>query len=53
MAKPIKDTPTLYGKDARRFEDKIRKNSANRAPKSEYDRVMATYNRIKEKMQKA
>ena len=24
MARPIKETPILYGKDARRFEDKMR-----------------------------
>jgi hypothetical protein len=52
MAKPIKDTPVLYGKDAQRFEDKIRQNIDNRASKSEYNRVMSVYNKMKEKTHK-
>ncbi|MCX6227096.1 MAG: hypothetical protein NTV01_20495, partial [Bacteroidia bacterium] len=52
MAKPIKETPILYGKDAQKFEKKITLNKVNTAPKSEYDRVMKNYNKIKEKMQK-
>jgi len=52
MAKPIKETPVLYGKDAQKFEKKITLNKVNTAPKPEYDRVMNNYNKIKEKMQK-
>ncbi len=50
MARPIKETPILYGKDAKRFEDNIKHNSEMRVSKSEYDRVMENYhifNKIK------
>lgn len=45
MAKPIKETPTLYGEDARRFEQLI----ANPKPASreEKERMMRNYEAIK------
>ena len=44
MSRPIKETPTLYGKDARVFEQKI----ANPKPISREDVLAAqeAYNRI-------
>ena len=44
MSRPIKDTPTLYGKDARIFEQKI----ANSKPVSREDVLAAqeAYNKF-------
>jgi hypothetical protein len=50
MAKPIKETPILSGKDAKRFSKIISANKSKRAPKSEYDRVMTNYNKLKNKL---
>lgn len=47
MAKPIKETPVLYGKDAKRFKDRIDKNKSITAPKEEYERIMSNYIRLK------
>ncbi|MBI4825676.1 MAG: hypothetical protein HY807_04565 [Nitrospirae bacterium] len=46
MAKSIKDTPVLYGKDAERFAKNIKANESKRISKSEYDKAMASYNKI-------
>jgi len=46
MAKPIKETPFLRGKDAETFVAKINKNKDVKAPREEYDRVMANYRKI-------
>ena len=45
MARPIKEPPTLYGEDARRFEQMI----ANPKPASreESARIMRTYEAMK------
>lgn len=45
MARPIKDTPTLYGEDARRFEQMI----ANPKPisKEVCERMIRNYKAIK------
>lgn len=50
MAKPIKETPILSGRDAQRFSKIIAANSEKRAPKAEYDRVMANYKKLKNKL---
>lgn len=47
MAKPIKETPILYGKDAEQFSKKITENKNKKAPKAELDRVMNNYNKMK------
>lgn len=47
MSTPIKETPILRGKDARRFVEKIRRNEQEPAPREEYDRVMANYRKVK------
>lgn len=46
MAKPIKETPVLYGKDSERFAAKIEQNKTRTVPKEEYDRVMENYRKI-------
>ena len=47
MAKPIKETPILYGKDSRTFSEKMKWNEEHPAPKEEYDKVMADYHKMK------
>jgi hypothetical protein len=39
MASPIKPTPVLRGKDARRFEESMRKAEQNPVSRQEYDRI--------------
>ena len=51
MAKPIKETPILSGKDAKRFSKIISENKGKRASTAEYKRVMANYNKLKNKLQ--
>ena len=46
MAKAIKETPTLYGKDAKRFSEKIRENESRSVSKAESKRVLDNYNKI-------
>jgi len=43
MSTPIKETPILRGKDARRFTEKITRNEQEPAPREEYDKLMANY----------
>lgn len=47
MAKRIKETPVLYGKDAERFSKKIKENEGKRASKDEYNKMRANYNKLK------
>jgi hypothetical protein len=47
MAKPIKETPFLSGKDAKKFIEKIDNNKEKRVSREEYERVMANYRTIK------
>ncbi len=47
MSTPIKETPLLRGKDARRFTEKITRNEQEPAPREEYERVMANYRKVK------
>ena len=53
MARPIRETPILYGKDARRFEEEMRRvdnlspqeRNANREKlKKEYERICKEWN---------
>lgn len=41
MATPIKDTPVLTGKDARRFEAWMKENEGKKISQEERDRIMA------------
>lgn len=43
MARPIKDTPTLTGKDAKRFLDQIKKSEANRPSESELKEMRESF----------
>lgn len=47
MSIPIKETPILRGKDAKRFVEKIRRNERESAPREEYDRMMENYRKVK------
>lgn len=50
MAKPIKETPILRGKDAKRFSEIITANKTKRATPEEYKRVMTNYKKLKNKL---
>ena len=41
MARPIKETPILFGEDARRFEERMRQRRT--VPKEEIERVLKHY----------
>lgn len=47
MATPIKPTPVLRGKEARRFEENMRQAEQNPVSRQEYDRIMAVYRSVK------
>ena len=47
MATPIKDTPVLTGKAARRFESIIKENETKRISPEERERIMAIYRSVK------
>lgn len=46
MAKPIKPTPTLYGKDAIRFEKQVKENLKKKIPQETIDRIKESYKRV-------
>ncbi|MCI4624941.1 MAG: hypothetical protein L3V56_03170 [Candidatus Magnetoovum sp. WYHC-5] len=46
MAKPIKETPILRGKDAKRFCERLSNVEKQKMPQSEYEKLMANYNKI-------
>lgn len=39
MARPIKETPVLTGKDAKRFEKEIQGNASRKVSQEEYKRA--------------
>ncbi|MFX0555731.1 hypothetical protein ACOCEA_02980 [Maribacter sp. CXY002] len=45
MAKPIKETPFLYGKDARKFIEKNKK--VEKVSKEEKEEIKASYEALK------
>jgi hypothetical protein len=47
MARPIKATPTLIGRDARRFVDNMNKNKDKRQTQADYNRQKAVYEKYK------
>jgi hypothetical protein len=47
MARPVKETPVLTGKDAARFEEQIKKNENRQVPEPDYQRAVATYRSVK------
>lgn len=46
MARPIKDTPILSGKDSKRFLKKIKANEGKKVAKKDYNRAMKTYKKM-------
>jgi len=46
MAKPIKETPVLKGKDAARFLTKIKGNERKKVSEAEYKRARKNYEEI-------
>ncbi len=46
MARPIKETPILTGKDARRFEDAIKANESKKICQQEREKIMHSYRRF-------
>jgi hypothetical protein len=47
MARPIKETPVLMGKDARRFEKTIKENETKKVTPAHYRRAMDVYASVK------
>ncbi len=47
MARPIKETPVLKGKDARHFEKEIKRNEARKVSNEKYQRAIDVYRRVK------
>jgi hypothetical protein len=47
MATKVKDTPILRGKDAERFNQKMRDANNNQIPKKEYDRMLASFKSVR------
>lgn len=46
MAKPIKETPILKGKDAKRFRENLEASENNKASKSEVDQIMSGFDNL-------
>ena len=45
MARPIRETPILFGEDARRFEENMR-NAKCTITRKEYEEMMASYRAV-------
>lgn len=43
MARPIKETPVLYGEDARLFEERMRYNETHKVTDKEKERIRKAY----------
>ena len=46
MAKPIKETPVLYGKDSDRFLKEVKDNENKKVSQEDYDRALEIYNKV-------
>ena len=46
MARKVKETPILSGKDSERFECAIKSNAKKKVDRSDYDRAKAIYDRV-------
>jgi len=46
MAKPIKETPILYGKDSDRFLKEVRENENKKVPVKEYKKAVSSFKKI-------
>jgi hypothetical protein len=49
MAKPIKETPILRGKEAEHFFDKVHKNESKKVSAKEYKRAVTIFEKVREK----
>ncbi len=47
MAKPIKETPVLTGKDAARFTSIIKANESKKVPAQDYERARKAFENFK------
>jgi len=46
MARPVKETPILRGKDAEAFARAIKDNETKKVPRQDYERALATFERV-------
>ena len=46
MAMPIRETPILFGEDARRFEENMRNAEKNKISREEYEDMMKSYKMV-------
>ncbi len=46
MATPIKETPILTGKEAKRFDDMMKQNENKKVPAEEYQRAVKNYQKF-------
>ena len=46
MARKIKETPILKGRDATKFDRAVEANRSNKVSSAEYERAKNTYDRI-------
>jgi hypothetical protein len=49
MARPIRETPTLRGKDADRVSRILEENRAKKVPAKDYARAMDIYHKVMDK----
>lgn len=46
MARPIRETPILFGEDAKRFEENMRNAEHQKISRKEYDEMKSSYEMI-------
>ena len=51
MARPIRETPILFGEDARRFEENMRNVKCD-ITRKEYDEMMASYKAVRASLER-
>lgn len=49
MAKPIKETPILRGKEAEHFFAEVKKNESKKISHKDYKRAISIFEKVKEK----
>lgn len=49
MARPIKETPILYGEDSDRFLEEVRENESKKVSDADYYRALDIYRKVMEK----
>jgi len=53
MARPIRETPFLKGKDAERFSKILKENESKKVPQEEYQRALSVYDKVMAKTPKS